>query len=70
MRVERFDGLSPDLQFDEFLASRDGVASLHDTEAEAGDECGLDDLYDMDRLEALQLGVALDDIDGIQPRLA
>ena len=37
---------------------------------EAGDECGLDDIYDMDTLEARQLGVALDEIDGIQPRLA
>jgi hypothetical protein len=40
---------------------RDGVASLHDVEAEAGDEIGLDDLFDIDETEARELDA---DIDG------
>jgi hypothetical protein len=48
---------------------QDGVASLHDTEAEAGDEGELDDLFDLDRREARELGVNLDQADPDEPRL-
>jgi hypothetical protein len=47
---------------------RDGVAALHDVEAEAGDEEGLGDAYDMDDREARELGVQLDDRDEPEPR--
>lgn len=39
---------------------QDGVASLHDVEAEAGDEQGLLDEYDIDHRAARQIGCALD----------
>ena len=39
---------------------RDPVASLHDTEWASGDEETLEDLFFIDRLEAQELGVALD----------
>ena len=42
---------------------RDGVASLHDTEAEAGDEAEVADLFDIDRTEARALGADLDRAD-------
>jgi hypothetical protein len=41
---------------------RDGVASLHDVEAESGDEEGLRDRFTIDQVEAKALGVALDPI--------
>jgi hypothetical protein len=47
----------------------DGVASLHDIEAEAGDEAELADAYVIDRVEAESLGVALDHIADIEPIL-
>ncbi len=48
---------------------QDGVASLHDAEAEAGDEEEVDDDYDLDLREARELGVRLDDSDEQEPRL-
>jgi hypothetical protein len=42
---------------------RDGVAALHDTEAEAGDEGELADIFDLDRTEARALGAELDRAD-------
>src|SRR3954447_3031359 len=42
---------------------RDGLASLHDTEAEAGDESEVADLFDLDRTEARALGAELDRAD-------
>ena len=39
---------------------RDGVGSLRDTEAEAGDEEEITDTYTLDEREARDLGVALD----------
>jgi hypothetical protein len=48
---------------------RDGVASLHDSEGEAGDEEGLNDAYDMDDREAKELGVGLDGRDEPEPEL-
>ena len=41
---------------------RDGVASLHDVEATAGDEEGLRDRFTVDQVEARAAGVALDPI--------
>lgn len=48
---------------------RDGVASLHDTEAEAGDEEEITDDFDMDDRAARELGVDLDDRDEPEPGL-
>ena len=48
---------------------RDGVASLHDSEAESGDEEGVEDSFDLDQAEARELGVALDPVDGPEPEL-
>jgi hypothetical protein len=42
---------------------RDGLGSLHDVESEAGDEAELADLYEIDRVEARELGVQLDPLD-------
>ena len=47
---------------------QDGVASLHDIEAEEGDEQGLFDEFELDHRAARQIGVALDDSDD-EPRL-
>jgi hypothetical protein len=47
---------------------QDGVASLHDIEAEEGEEQGLLDEYEFDHRAARQIGVELDDSDD-EPRL-
>jgi hypothetical protein len=60
---------APDQEIDDLTPDRDGVAALHDTEAESGDEEGVDDTYDIDAREAKELGVALDDVGAEQPRL-
>jgi hypothetical protein len=39
------------------------VAALHDTEAEAGDEGELTDVFALDRTEARELGAELDRAD-------
>ncbi|HEX4018467.1 MAG TPA: hypothetical protein VHX15_17145 [Frankiaceae bacterium] len=39
---------------------QDGVAPLHDVEAEAGDEQGLWDEFELDHRAARQIGVELD----------
>jgi len=46
---------------------QDGVGSLRDTEAEAGDEEGLVDEFDMDDREARELGADLDNRDEPEP---
>jgi hypothetical protein len=46
---------------------QDGVASLRDTDAEAGDENEIVDDFDMDDREARELGVDLDDRDEPEP---
>jgi hypothetical protein len=46
---------------------QDGVASLRDTEAEAGDESQIRDAFDMDDREARELGVDLDGRDEPEP---
>jgi len=48
---------------------RDAVASLHDIDFEAGDEAELTDMFVLDELEARDLGVALDRVDGVEPAL-
>ena len=40
----------------------DPVEAMHDTEAESGDEEGLQDTFDMDQREARELGVNLDPV--------
>jgi hypothetical protein len=49
---------------------QDGVASLRDTEAEAGDESEIRDRFDMDDREARELGVDLDGRDEPEPDLS
>ena len=46
---------------------QDGVGSLRDTEAEAGDEEELVDEFDLDDREARELGVELDNRDEPEP---
>jgi hypothetical protein len=48
-------------------SDQDGVASLRDIEAEAGDESEIRDAFDMDDREARELGVDLDDRDEPEP---
>ena len=48
---------------------RDGVASMHDIEAEAGDEAELRDRFVVDRRAARELGIALDPVAGEESRL-
>jgi hypothetical protein len=57
-------GMAPD---DPHTRDQDGVDSLRDTEAEAGDEQGIADDFDMDDREARELGVNLDDRDEPEP---
>ncbi len=49
--------------------SQDGIAALHDVEAEAGDEAEIADLFDMDHKEARQVGVELDSTGADEPLL-
>ncbi|MDT7548645.1 MAG: hypothetical protein QOE84_1039 [Actinomycetota bacterium] len=51
-------------------ADQDGVASLRDIEAEAGDEGEIRDRFDMDDREARELGVDLDGRDEPEPDLS
>jgi hypothetical protein len=46
---------------------QDGVASLRDTEAEAGDDEEVTDDFDIDDREALEVGANLDDRDEPEP---
>lgn len=48
---------------------QDGVSSLRDVEAEAGDEQELRDDFDLDEREARELGVALDRTEPDEPPL-
>lgn len=49
---------------------QDGVAAMHDTEAEAGDEQEITDDFDLDHREARELGVALDEVDNPEAGLS
>jgi len=66
-RTERSDDVSLDAP--SFDRERDGVAALHDIEAEAGDESELADAFDLDRTEARALGVDLDRADRDESQL-
>ena len=48
---------------------RDGVASLHDTDAEAGDEAGVRDALTLDERELREAGLAFDSVafDSLEP---
>jgi hypothetical protein len=50
-------------------SAQDPVASMHDTESEAGDEEAVADAYDMDDRAARELGAQLDDRDEPEPGL-
>ena len=63
------DGRDPSLDDWPVDLEQDGVASLRDTEAEAGDEGELTDLFDVDQREARELGADLDEADPDESRL-
>jgi hypothetical protein len=67
--VRRADLISIEETRDEGRRDRDGVSSLRDTEAESGDEDEVLDRFDLDSVEAQELGVALDRTGGETPRL-
>jgi hypothetical protein len=67
--VRRADMISLDEDRVESRRDRDGVSSLRDTEAESGDEDEVMDRFELDSLEARELGVALDRTGGETPRL-
>jgi hypothetical protein len=67
--VDPADTVSYDDTRDQFARERDGVRSLHDTEAEAGDDDEVTDDFDLDQDEARELGVELDRTGGETPRL-
>jgi hypothetical protein len=67
--IDPADTVSYDDVRDNVARDRDGVESLHDAEAEAGDEDQLVDDFDLDSAEAREVGVDLDPIDGETPRL-
>jgi hypothetical protein len=50
-------------------ADDDPVAAMHDTEAESGDEEGLQDTYDLDEREAAEVRVDLDPVAPTEPEL-
>ena len=60
LTVDFLEADEPDVQD----VDRDGVASLHDIEAEAGDEAELRDRHVVDRRSARELGVELDPVGG------
>jgi hypothetical protein len=72
-RKDPYDARNDDDEVDSLdeVPSRDqdAVASLHDTEAEAGDEEGLTDGFEIDEREARELGVQLDGEGDDEPRL-
>lgn len=75
VRTGRYDigpddsGGSQQYETDPGDLEQDPVASLHDTDEEAGDESGLTDAFTIDSREAKELGVALDPIGGQEPEL-
>jgi hypothetical protein len=67
--VKREDMISLDEVREEARRDRDGVSSLRDTEAESGDEDEVTDRFEIDSIEARELGVALDRTGGETPLL-
>lgn len=69
-RDEPTDEFNDDVELDAPRSrDQDGVASLRDTEAEQGDDEGLEDDFDLDQREARELGVQLDGVGDQEPRL-
>ena len=66
--MSRNDFDDPDVE-PPFNLDQDGVAALHDSEAEAGDEEGVRDAFVLDEREARELGVDLDPVDGPEAEL-
>jgi hypothetical protein len=62
--VESYDDAN-----DRHERDRDGVGSLHDAEAEQGDEAEVTDAFDIDNDEARELGGNLDRLGGETPEL-
>jgi len=48
---------------------QDGIAAMHDTAEEAGDESEVDDLFDLDETEARELGSDFSGDQRQEPRL-
>jgi hypothetical protein len=67
--VKREDMISLDDVRQEARRDRDGVSSLRDTEAESGDEDEVTDRFEIDSIEARELGVDLDRTGGETPLL-
>ncbi len=67
--IDPEDTISYDDVRDQHQRERDGIESLHDTDAEQGDEEEITDDFDLDRLQAEELGVDLDRVGGETPRL-
>jgi hypothetical protein len=67
--IDPADTFSYDDVRDQAARDRDGVEALRDTEAEAGEDNEVTDDFDLDQVEAQELGVALDRVDGETPRL-
>jgi hypothetical protein len=67
--VKREDMISIDDLRAQSRRERDGVSSLRDTEAESGDEDEVADRFELDSIEARDLGVALDRTGGETPLL-
>jgi hypothetical protein len=67
--IDPADTVSYDDVGDEATRDRDGVGSLRDTEAESGDEDGVNDSFDLDQTEAHEVGVDLDRAGGETPHL-
>jgi hypothetical protein len=67
--VDPEDTVSYDEVRDDPERERDGVRSLHDAEAEQGDEDGIDDAFVLDQEEARELGADVDRVGGETPRL-
>lgn len=65
LTVDYLEADEPDL----LDVDRDGVAALHDIEAESGDEAELRDRFVVDRAEARELGVQLDSTGDEESRL-
>jgi hypothetical protein len=49
---------------------RDGIGSLRDVQEEAGDESEVEDLFELDVVEARERGVNLDAVDEDESRLS
>jgi hypothetical protein len=67
--IDPADEISYDDVREEPERERDGVSSLRDIEAEAGDEEAVTDDFIIDRRAATEVGADLDRIGGEEPRM-